>query len=552
METVMLELIGGFGLFLAGMHLMRRSLEKVAGNKLRGLLRNLSTSKFLGLLGGLLFTAILQSSSESTTMVVEFVNSELMNLAQATGIILGANIGTTVTALLVSLPLNLIAPFFLLAGALIIHFIDQAVYRQTGEIILGFGMMFTGTGILSNSMELLQNVPEVLHFFAALTNPLFAFLLGLIVTILLQSSAVTVSILVLMASQGLLDLDICVYFILGCNLGSCSTALMTSVDGSKNAKRAAFIHLLLNVFGTMIISISIILFGNELEELVYFISGYHGDTYALGRCVAITHLLFKLFQVIVLYPFTGWIAKLTYSIIPGEDKEETNPYEYHLEYIDPVTLPNPTIAILSAVQEMERMALIAQENLNLALDCLLLKDEKKIEQVYETEKYLDFLHKSINDYLIKINQDTLPLGDAKMISAYFHVINDIERIGDHAENFVEMVSAFSGDELEFNDSSIKELKEMMDLVNQLIEKSIQIFATGKTAYVDDVKAIEEQIDIMERNLQSMHIHRVNKGECTPQAAVYLSDIVSDLERVADHAINIAFALAEARDTIIMF
>lgn len=547
METVIFELLTGFGLFLAGMYMMRRGIEKVAGNKLRSALRSMSKSKISGLLGGLFFTAILQSSTESTTMVVEFVNSELMNLAQATGIILGANIGTTITAFLVSLRLSLIAPVLILIGALMVHFIDNTVHRQTGEIILGFGMIFTGTGILSDAMAALQTIPEVLTFFASLTNPILAFLFGVIITAIIQSSAVTVSILVIMAAQGLLDLNICVYIILGCNLGSCSTAILTSMDGSKNAKRAAFIHLLLNVFGTMMISICILFFGKQLETFVYFICGYHGDVLTLGRCVAVTHLLFKVFQVVILYPFTGLIAKMTYTLIPGEDMEEENPYEYHLEYIDPVTLPNPTIAILSAVQEMERMAFIAQENLNLALDCLLLKDEKKIEQVIETEKYLDFLNKSINDYLVKINQDTLPLGDARMISAYFHVINDIERIGDHAENFVEMVPAFNGDELDFNENSIKELKEMMDLVNQLLGKSIKTFATGKSSYLDEVKEIEEQIDLMERNLQAMHIHRVNKGECTPQAAVYFSDIVSDLERVADHAINIAFALAEAKN-----
>lgn len=544
MKEIIIEILGGLGLFLGGMTLMRRGIEKVAGNKLREMFEKFSKTKFLGLIGGLFFSAIMQSSSACTSMVVDFVDSGLMSLSEATGLILGANIGTTITAFLVSLHLSVMAPAIVLIGAAIIYFIEKTIFRQSGEIIFGFGLLFLGCGTISSGMAALEEIPGVVTAISSFDDPLLCILLGTVATILLKSSSVTVSLLVIMGARGLIDLDICMYIILGCNLGSCSSALFSAADSSKNAKSAAFIHLLINLFGTIFIGICIFLFGNHIETLVRLISGQGTDPITIGRSIAVTHFIFKVFQVVALYPFTGLLSKMTNKFVPSDSAEDDN-MEFHLEFIDPHSLPNPTIAILSAVQEMERMAYIAKDNLNMAFECLMLRDEIKIEQVYDTEKYINFLNRSLNDYLTKINQNTLPLGDAKMISAYFHVINDIERIGDHAKDFVEMVPSFNGDELDFNEENLVELNEMMDLVNRLLKESIRIFVTGNTEHLQEVESLESQIDLMDKNLEAKQIRRVSKGTCSPQSAIYFSDVLSGLEQVADLAMNIAFALTNA-------
>ncbi len=544
MGTLVIQLLGGLGLFVFGMNLMSRGIEKVAGNKLRGILEAFTKNKFLGLIVGLFFTAVIQSSSAATVMVVGFVNSGLMTLGEACGVILGANIGTTVTAMLVAFRLSTVAPLFVFAGMIMLNFIKKPTIKKSGEIVLGFGLLFMGISTMSSAMGALKEIPAVIDLLGNFTNPLLGVLLGLLLTSVVQSSSVTVSILVVMASQGLVDLHICMFVILGCNIGACTSALLASLGGTKNAKRAALIHLLFNIYGTVLMFVLLLLFGRQIEQIIYFFSGHGTDAGNLGRNIAMAHFLFKVFQVVVFYPFMNLIVRCTYKLVPGEDAAETGG-NFKVQFISG-KLPNPAVAILMAVQEMERMANMAIDNLNLAVNCLIDHDVEKSKQVLETERYIDYLDEQVSNYLVKINQNTLPIADANMIAAYFHVVSDIERIGDHAESIVEIIPQLYENGLTLSEDSARELEEMMKLINKILRESVEMFVTGDTVHMQEISDIENTIDQMERSLQRTHILRLNEGKCSAQAGIYFSDVVSGLERVADHAINIAFSLIEAR------
>lgn len=544
MGVIIITLMGGLGLFVFGMNYMSHGIEKVAGNKLRAILEAFTKNRFLGLVVGLFFTAVIQSSSAATVMVVSFVNSGLMQLTEACGIILGANIGTTVTAMLVAFKLSTIAPIFVFAGTIMITFIKKPMVQKSGEIVFGFGMLFVGISMMSSAMAELREIPEVIGFLSNFTNPFLGVLLGLVITSVVQSSSVTVSILVVMASQGLVDLKICMFVILGCNIGACTSAVLASFNGSKNAKRAALIHLLFNVFGTILMFVLLIPFNEQIANIIYFVSGHGTDSANLGRNIAMAHFLFKVFQVIVFYPFMDLIIKCTYTIVPGEDVDE-NENKFALKFIG-VANPNPSVASYLAVQEMERMAHMAYDNLRASVKCLAEQKDEDTKVVLDTEAYVDFLDENISDYLISINQNNLPIADANLISAYFHVVNGIESIGDHAEKIALISQKMKEYDIHFSDKSIKELDEMMEKINRILELSLKMFVTGDSTHMREVAELEREIDQMERKLQSKHIQRLNKGKCNAHAGVYFSDVVSDLERVSDHAANIALSVIEAK------
>ena len=547
MTLILIELLGGLGLFIAGMNMMSRGIERVAGNSLRKILEAFTKTRLLGVLVGTFFTAMIQSSSAATVMVVSFVNSGLMHLAEASGIILGANIGTTVTAMLVAFKLSTLAPVFIFIGAILCNYVKKPALRKGGEVIMGFGILFLGISSMSSAMTALREIPGTIDVLARFTNPFLGFLLGLAVTSVVQSSSVTVSILVVMGSQGLIGLEICMFVILGCNVGSCTTALLAAIGGSKNAQRAAWIHMLFNVFGTALMFVLLSLFRSQIAEIIYFFSGRGMDEGTLGRNIAWTHFLFKTFQVIVFYPFMDYIIRLTYLIVPGEDIHDGKHFE--LQFINEHSLPNPTVAVYDAVQEMERMAHMAFDNLHTALEGLLEGDEGKCSRVLETEKYVDYLDEQISSYLVKINQNSLPIEDAKMIAAYFHVVSDIERIGDHAENVAELAHEMIVDGVRFTESSVQELLDMQEQVAGILADSLHMFISGDATHMQRIRRMEEEIDQTERMLQARHIRRLGEGKCSAQAGIYFSDIVSGLERVSDHAINIAFSLTEAREGI---
>ncbi len=547
MISILVSLIGGLGLFIAGMYMMSHGIEKVAGNKLRKILETFTRTRLTGVLVGLFFTAVIQSSSTATVMVVTFVNSGLMALSNACGIILGANIGTTVTAMLVAFRLSAIAPIFVFFGAVMMNFIPNPTVKKSGEIVMGFGLLFVGISTMSSSMAALREIPAVITFLSSFTNPVLGVLMGFVITSIVQSSSVTVSILVVMGSMGLVDLRICMFIILGCNIGACSSAVLTAIQGNNNAKRAALIHLLFNIFGTILMFVLLLLFSPQIETIIRTISGTGDDPGSLGRNIAFAHFIFKVFQVIVFYPFMDQIIKLTYVLVKDGEKTEESEDIFKLRYINLNKLPNPAVAIYMAKQEMERMANAAFANLTTAMDCLLNEDVSGVEKVYETEKYIDWLCEQINTYMTKINQNAIPLRDADLIAGYFHVCSDIERIGDHAEDIADIVKYFNEKDVHLSQTAKEELTGMMSIVKELMKDSLDMFVTGDMTNMEKVTDLENQTDKLERELQDKHIQRLSEGLCSAQAGVFFSDIISGIERVGDHATNIAFSLYNAKN-----
>ena len=537
---VVLAMAGGLGLFLYGMHIMSDGIESVAGAKLRRILEIFTTNRFSGILVGFIFTGLIQSSSACTVMVVSFVNSGLMNLYQAAGVIFGSNVGTTVTALLVSFKLEKVAPIILLVGVIAFMFSKNQNIKKIGEVIIGFGVLFMGLSSMSAAMSGMKESQYILDLFASLKSPLFAILLGFVITGIVQSSSVTVSIMVLLANQNLLGMDICMYITLGCNIGSCTTALIASLSGKKDAKRAAMIHFLFNVIGT---AIMYVILWFAMDWVLSAFIGIAGNN--PGRIVAYAHMFFKLFLVIVLTPFIGAIVKLTYLIIPGDDKKIGYRENFQLKYIGDKVVLNPATAVVEVIKEIDRMASLASENLNRAMNALITLDQDDIDEVYQVEENINFLNHAITDHLVKINQTTLPIEDLKSIGGLFHVVNDIERIGDHAENVADNAVRRKEGNITISKIALKELGEMLDMVNVIIQYSVEMFAHGKTNHMQDILELESKIDEKERELQQNHVERLTKNECTPAAGMLFSDVVSGLERVSDHATNIAFSIIEA-------
>lgn len=534
---MVLGLIGGLGLFLYGMTLMSDSLEKAAGAKLRGILELFTKNRYVGIIVGVVFTAIIQSSSAATVMVVSFVNAGLMTLYQAIGVIYGANIGTTVTSQLVSFNLSQYAPVFIMAGVLMLMIFKNPTVKKAGEVVIGFGILFLGISTMSSSMGALKELPAIQNLFMSLDNRFFALLLGLVITAIVQSSSVTVSIVLLLAQQGLLPLKICFFIILGCNIGACMSAMLASLSGKKNAKRAALIHLLFNIIGSIIMAVILLIGSDWIEALIMHISGDN-----LGRCVANTHTIFKVFQVIILMPFMSWIVKLTYLIVPGEDNDVED--EYEMKYIGDGDRLSSATAIPQVCSEISHMGEIAIGNLEKALDALLTKDDKAAKEVFEVEKRIDYMNKEITDYLVKANQISLPVGDRKKLGALFHVVSDIERVGDHAENIAEDVEKLIDMKEDINGMAGDEIRRMQEMTVKILHLSMDMFNLEDDSHLREILDLENAIDAKERELQDLHVKCLTKGECSAQVGMMFSDLASNLERVADHATNIAFSILE--------
>lgn len=537
MAEIILGLMGGLGLFLFGMKQMSDGLEKAAGAKMRSILEFFTKTPIRGIIVGTFFTAVIQSSSASTVMVVSFVNSGLMNLYQAAGVIMGANIGTTVTSQLISLNLSALAPAIVMAGVVMMMFCKKKKIQQIGEVMLGFGILFMGLTTMSTSMSVLRESPEVVEIMSSLTSHLLAILVGIAVTTVLQSSSATVGIVLLLAQQELLDIRICFFIILGCNIGSCVSALLAALNGKREAKRAALIHLFFNIIGT---AIMYAILSVALEPITQFIQNIsHMDP---GREVANAHTLIKVVEVVMLAPFIKQIVKLTGFFVKSEEGDHKA--ELNLQFIGEQSVFSPTTAVFDATKEMERMGYLAIDNLKNAMDALLNLNEKKVSQVYEVEKEIDFLNHAITDYLVKINQTTLPTDDAKSIGGLFHVVNDIERIGDHAENIADAAVSRMEHQIDFSAQARKELSEMLDMVIQITQYSLDMFSNNNQEHMQEILDLEDRVDDAERDLQESHVQRLTRNECTASAGMMFSDIISGLERVADHATNIAFSLQE--------
>ena len=528
-------LAGGLGLFLYGMKMMSDGLERAAGNRLRNMLNVLTTNRFLGMLVGMVFTMLIQSSSATTVMTVGFVNAGLMNLFQATGVILGANIGTTITGQIIAFKLTALAPVAIFAGVAIVMFTKKNFTRHIGEVIAGFGILFIGLDMMSTSMEPLKDVPEFVNMLVAFKNPVLGILAGIAFTAIIQSSSASVGILQALAMQGLIDLDAAYLIILGQNIGTCVTAMLASVGTSKTAHRAAIIHLMFNVFSSVIVFALIQCFPAIIDGIQALSPG------DVSRQIANAHTLFNVLGVIIFLPMSNLLVKLSMKIVPGEDPQME---ERRLKYLDDRILTTPALVVPQILKEVNRMADLAVDNINRAMDAFLHKNAEQVNYVQQHEQVINYLNHEITHYLVKANQLDLPEADMKLNGILFHTINDLERIGDHAENLTEYATSRIEGDIKISDAALDELETMNNHVQELLRIALRIFNDHDTTLTSQVAHIEEIIDEEEDELKERHIQRLNKSLCTPQSGMLFMDVITNLERVADHGTNIAYSVGD--------
>jgi len=541
---VIFSLAGGLGLFLYGMKLMSDGLTNVAGAKLRTVLEKMTKNVVIGTLVGLFFTAVIQSSSATTVLVVSFVNAELMNLYQASGIIMGANIGTTATGLLMTINLSEIAPLIVFIGVIMVQFCKKQSIQNVGQVVLGFGVLFVGLTSMSTAMEAMRSSPIVVDTLTSLSNPIIAVFIGIIVTAILQSASAMVGILIVLASQGLVSLEMSFYLTLGCNIGCCVSAILASLGGSVNAKRAAAIHLTINIIGTIVMGVLLAIFMPQMISFITHLTGSAtatGDALAaaLGKDVAYSNTIFKIFQILLVLPFYKQIVKLTTIIIP--DKKESK-QEFGLQYIGGQNSFSPAIAIPQVIHEVERMAEISRKNLNLAVNSLLEVDISTIDEIKKNEEHIDYLNHAIFEYLNHINQLPLPEEDRKMVGPLFHVIADLERIGDHASTVSNITITCEKKQYKFTDLHKVEIRELLTMVNSELELSLEMFTQKSLDHLSEILKLEDLIDQKEDSLQKAYLKDIKRKETAPREGMLYSDLAAALERVGDHATNIAFSI----------
>lgn len=529
--SMTMALLGGLALFLYGMKLMGEGLEKAAGDRLKRLLESLTRNPLMGLLVGVVFTMIIQSSSATTVMVVGFVNAGLLDLMQATGVILGANIGTTVTAWIVAgFQATAFMPLVLLIGVAMMMFLKKLKLQRIGQVIAGFGMLFVGMGMMSDAMKPLAESAEFAHLMTAFSNPIMALLVGVAVTAIIQSSSASVGILEMLAIQGLVPLETSLYIIMGTNIGTCVTAMLSAVGATRTAKRAALIHLMFNVLGTLVVFILVSLLP---------VSTWIGHINGPALQIAVAHTSFKVFEVLCFVLLRKWLVKLVMILVPGEDKQGE---DKSLKFLDDRILSTPPIAVAQICKEIERMGDIAIANLTRAMDAFFNKDSSLINEVEQNEDVVNYLNHEITRYMVAAAQLDLPASDVEQLGEMFHVVNDLERIGDHAENMAEYAKSRIEEEIPFSEDGLAELRDMLDKTVALFKLSMEAFHTRDQHLLPRVLVQEENIDDMEKTLQQSHVDRLTRGACTPRSGMIFSDMLSNLERVADHATNVAFSI----------
>ena len=529
--SMTMSLLGGLALFLYGMKLMGEGLEKAAGDRLKRLLESLTRNPLMGLLVGVVFTMIIQSSSATTVMVVGFVNAGLLDLMQATGVILGANIGTTVTAWIVAgFQATAFMPLVLLIGVAMIMFLKKLKLQRVGQVIAGFGMLFVGMGMMSDAMKPLAESAEFARLMTAFSNPIMALLVGVAVTAIIQSSSASVGILEMLAIQGLVPLETSLYIIMGTNIGTCVTAMLSAVGATRTAKRAALIHLMFNVLGTLVVFILVSLLP---------VSTWIGHINGPALQIAVAHTSFKVFEVLCFVLLRKWLVKLVMILVPGEDKQGE---EKSLKFLDDRILSTPPIAVAQICKEIERMGDIAIANLVRAMDAFFNKDSSLLNEVEQNEDVVNYLNHEITRYMVAAAQLDLPASDVEQLGEMFHVVNDLERIGDHAENMAEYAKSRIDEEIPFSEDGLAELRDMLDKTVALFKLSMEAFHTRDQHLLPRVLVQEENIDDMEKTLQQSHVDRLTRGACTPRSGMIFSDMLSNLERVADHATNVAFSI----------
>jgi len=521
---------------------MAQGLQKSAGSRMKRLLEVLTKNHFMGILVGAAVTAIIQSSSASTVMVVGFVNAGLMNLNQAVGVIMGANIGTTITSWIVSsaewmkfLSPSQLAPIAIAVGVVFMIFAKKKSLRQIGEILAGFGILFLGLDMMGTAAKPLRGSKVLQDAFVILGhNPILGILAGAAVTVIIQSSSASVGILQTLAAAALVPWNAAVYIILGQNIGTCVTALMSSIGANKTAKRAAYIHLLFNVVGSVVFAIVAVIY-------FYWINPVLGQTMINMTDISIVHTAFNILNTLMLFPFANGLVYLSGKLVSNMDEEED---ESVLRHLDDRIIETPSFAIENAIKEVIRMGNIAEDNTRLSMESLFEKDEKKIEQVFRREKSINSLEKAITNYLIKISNSSISEEQHNYVTGLFHTINDIERVGDHAENIVELAQLHIEEGITLSDIARTELKMMFEATIECFETALRARKNNDVILAQNVLAQEDRVDQMEEELRSSHIERLAKNECSATAGVVFLDVISNLERISDHASNIAMSVLD--------
>ena len=539
MSSIVIPFIGGLAMFIYGMNIMADGLQHAAGSKMKKILEVLTQNKLMGIALGALVTAIIQSSSATTVMVVGFVNAGLMNLTQAISVIMGENIGTTITGWLVSagewakmFSPSTLAPIAVMVGVIITLVGKRQQSKDVAGIIIGFGILFIGMNTMSDAVYPLRESDVFRTAFVSMgSNPFLGILVGAGVTAIIQSSSASQGILLSLASAGLVPTNAAVFIIMGQNIGTCVTAILSSVGASKNAKCVGTMHLTFNIAGTIIFSILAMFLFARLDPS-------YGEGIINMTQISFIHTVFNVGTTVILMPFSGYIIKFAMKI-NGLKAVETKSDEAELVHLDKRMMSTPSVAVEGAKLETIRMGRIARENLSLALSTLSDHDEEKMADVKQREFVIDKLCDNISKYLIDLCMLHLSDKDNEMVTSLLNTVSDMERVGDHAENIVELAEEMKQEGISFSDTALEELNEMSTTTLGAYDNAVKALELDDITYAVKTSFLEDQVDAMEKKLRAGHIERLSNAECSVNAGIHFIDLLGNLERVSDHAMNIA-------------
>ena len=542
--SIVLGLLGGLALFLYGMQMMSSGLEAAAGNRMKRILEKLTANRFLGVLVGAGITAAIQSSSATTVMVVGFVNSGMMTLRQAVWIIMGANIGTTITGQLIALDIGQLAPLFAFVGVAMVVFFKKPQIHHYGNILAGLGVLFIGMEMMSSSMEPLREWPAFVEMVSTFSNPLVGILAGALFTAVIQSSSASVGILQAMAVGGIVGLDSAVYVLFGQNIGTCITAVLASFGTSRNAKRTTIIHLMFNLFGTVLFTI--VCMTTPLTDLLASFTPGSPDSQ-----IANMHTLFNVVTTLILLPFGTMLVKVAVRVLP--DRNENEKEGMHLAYL----VPGPALTrqehpigfsamyVNQLRQEISRMLGMARQNVDLAFEAVLAVDPRRLEQAEETEEYIDFLNKEICRYISDVIVNETNEKDSAAVSAYYLISGNIERIGDHAINICEYTQLLKRKNIRFSEDARAELRKMQNVCLEAIDVLESEPGVDVDRWLERAASFEQKIDDMTSEFRDSQLDRMRRGTCSDEGGIIFSELLTDFERIGDHVLNIAEQRAAA-------
>lgn len=532
------SLLGGVGLFLYGMTIMSTGLKNACGENLRVILEHATKNKIISVVVGVAITMLIQSSSATDVMVIGFVNSGLMSLTQAIGVIMGANIGTTITAQITAFNLSAYAPMILFVGAVMYLFIKRDMVKYVGSIIMGFGMLFEGIALMKTAIAPLAETEAFINMISALENPFLTVLFGVLFTALLQSSSSATVIFQAFAVQGIISYETSVYLVIGAAIGSVTPNILASLTMSRNGKRTALLNLLFNLIRAAILMALLFIF----PQILTVIKSLSPDNVA--RQIANTHTIFAIFAVLVMLPFSDYIVKLTQKLLPLKPEESRTGEERKLLYMTQTgTIPS-AVAVSQAHREIIRMGEIASRNLKTAIRCFFELDDSLPEVVEETEDTVNYLDRAIISKLVELRTLEMTPRDLNRVYHMTLVVADIERLSDHAENIIEYEAQVKSGKAALSQEAIDELKQLADLSLQSVDLCLSIFADEDYDRLQEAEDLEDLVDDTQETIISNHVKRLMNATCNPMGGVVFTDMATDLERCSDHAINIATALSD--------